>query len=302
MVSREYRWKLRNGGRKEICPACGQRRFVPYVSSKDGRTIATNERGEAIYGRCDREDNCGYHLYPNQVCDTNIKPVARVKDEPLRFFPAAVRTDVRTNLFTYACRLLGVSRAMKVWNDYRISRDGERTLFWEIDINGEVRAGKSIRYQENGHRCKDDAMPARWLHTSRTWDAFKTGKELQQCFFGEHLLRERADAMVAVVESEKTAAMMSGASPHIIWLACGGSQGLKNEERNKVLNGRKVLLVPDNGQYWSWKAVADKHGWMCTSALEVDPIFQGCDILDYLDAGVLRIRKQNAIKTQLKRN
>lgn len=277
-----YKWVLRKGGGKMRCPNCGQMRFVPYVSALDGQTIAGAE-----YGRCDREQNCGYQKYPNGKDAPDVKPVERVQEKPLRFYPSAVLIDVRTNLFDYVTELVGVRHAMNIWQRYFIGRDGSRTIFWQIAKDKSIRAGKSIPYLPNGHRDKTDKYPANWLHKSRAWAGCFEGKELQQCFFGEHLLTEFPDKPVAIVESEKTAAIMSEYSAKYVWLASGGSQGLKNADKNKSLAGREVLLIPDHGQYWSWAMIANENGWECTDAIEKNPIFAGCDILDLLEAGAL---------------
>lgn len=293
MAVTQFKWELRKGGKKMVCPSCGQRRFVPYVAAADGQTVAVDKDGQAIYGRCDRQDHCGYNLYPSKVSDEGIQKIERKPEQPLRFYPAAISVDIRTPLFDYAARLLGVSRAMEVWNRYKIGRDGRRTVFWQIAKDGSVRAGKSIPYMINGHRDKSDEFPANWLHCQRHWDAYKTGRELQQCFFGEHLLVAEPDARVVIVESEKTAAMMSSISDGWVWLASGGAQGLKNQEKNKALEGRDVWLLPDNGQFWNWREIADKNGWHIFDELERAPIFEGCDILDLVDAGVLGKIKMN---------
>lgn len=277
-----YKWILRRSSKKEICPRCGQRRFVPYVASADGKTLAGAE-----YGRCDREQNCGYHLYPNGKEVGDIEPVVKPERRPLRFYRAAVQIDTSTNLFDYVAALMGVSHAMAIWQRYAIGRDGERTVFWQIAKDGTVRTGKSIPYGRDGHRVKIDEFPANWLHKSKKWREWCTGEELQQCFFGEHLLNEEPTAPVAIVESEKTAAILSEYSSKYIWLASGGAQGIKSEEKNAALKGREVLLIPDNGQYWNWKAVADKYGWECTDAIEKSPCFEGCDILDLVERGWL---------------
>lgn len=285
-----YKWELRKGGGKMTCPNCGQRRFVPYVSSADHMTLAGKE-----YGRCDREQSCGYHKYPNGQKAPDVEFVEIKSKEPLRFHAAAVQVDFQTNLFTWAAKTFGVSHAIEIWERYKIGRDGVRTVFWQIASDGTIRAGKSIPYLLDGHRDKSDKYPANWLHKSRAWNGYHTGEELQQCFFGEHLLRSD-DRPVMIVESEKTAAIMSELSRKYIWLASGGSQGLKNDEKNKALAGREVWLLPDNGQYWAWKATAYKNGWRIFDYMEKAPIFEGCDILDYVTAGVfpelLKYQKQ----------
>ena len=290
MVTENYKWTLRHGGGKLICPKCGQRRFVPYVSTADLKTMAGAE-----YGRCDREQNCGYQRYPGKEVNADgITPVEIKPEPPLRFYPAAVVVDADTPLFEYVAKLVGVSRALDIWNRYKIGRDGKRTVFWQIAKDGTIRAGKSIPYKTDGHRDKDDPYPANWLHKSRAWDGMHTGEDLQQCYFGEHLLNERKDAPVMIVESEKTAAIMSELSRKYIWLAAGGSQGVKNEEKNKALAGRDVTLLPDHGQYWNWATVANANGWHIFDECEKYPIFDGCDILDYVTAGVWRELLKNS--------
>ena len=75
-----YKWVLRKGSRKEICPNCGQKRFVPYVSAADGKTLAG-----AQYGRCDREQHCGYICYPSGdgLPDVQKTAEAVVPDVPI---------------------------------------------------------------------------------------------------------------------------------------------------------------------------------------------------------------------------
>lgn len=285
-----YRWRLRSGSKKEICPSCGKPRFVPYVSTLDGSTIALDENGQMIYGRCDREQNCGYHVKPNAKTKADgITPAPpKPADPPLRFYPSAVKVDTLTNLFYYACGLIGTANAIKAWQRYKVGRDGKRTIFWQIDTKGEIRAGKSIPYLENGHRDKSDKYPANWLHKCKAWDLYHTGKELQQCYFGAHLLPLYPGATIAIVESEKTALLLSAYTDpaRLLWLASGGSQGLKNEDKNKDLQGREIWLLPDHGQFWNWNDTATKNGWRCFSTIEENPLFDGCDILDMVEAGV----------------
>lgn len=281
MSDTNYKWTLRHGGGKMICPNCGQKRFVPYVSTKDLQTLAGAE-----YGRCDREQNCGYNRYPGKEVDPGeINPVIVEKQPPLRFYSSAVVTDTRTPLFDYVAQLIGVSRALAIWNAYKIGRDGSRTVFWQIAADGTIRAGKSIPYKLDGHRDKSDPYPANWLHKSPAWRGYYSGAELQQCYFGEHLLRDKPNAKVIIVESEKTAAVMSAVSG-AVWLASGGSQGLKNDEKNKVLKGRDVYLCPDNGMYWNWEPIARANGWNILDECEKIPLFQGYDVLDLLEAGL----------------
>lgn len=275
-----YKWQLRKGSKKEICPACGSRRFVPYVLSADNATLAG-----AKFGRCDRESNCKYHLYPD--ADTpapDITPApAPVEEDKIVFFPASVRPR-KSGLFWYVANTIDSGEAVLAWQRYRIgaTQDG-RTIFWQISQNGEIRAGKAIKYKADGHRDKNAIPPVSWAHKLREFANLYEGNALHQCLFGEHLLNdENKKTPVAVVESEKTAVVCSIFFPQWLWLACGGSQNLKRAERHEALQGRKVVLIPDNGQYWNWYETAIKYHYRITDFLEKHAPFEGADIMDYL--------------------
>lgn len=276
MKTKQFKWKLRRSSRKEICPRCGQRRFVPYVLTEDGETIAGAE-----FGRCDREQSCGYHRYPDGEVKTTIEVQPQRRADMLRY-----NGDLcfgKSTLFNYAVKLLGYNDAILAWSEYRIGNVGGRTIWWQIDANGVVRTGKIMAYKQDGHRDKANAHGVTWAHKHEAFRDMFTGEELKQCLFGEHLLAQRPNAGVVLVESEKTAVMLSRFIPQYVWLATGGSQGIKNEERLKVLEGRKVVLIPDSGMYLSWLRVAEKLSWAISDIAETECLFDGCDILDIVE-------------------
>lgn len=270
---------MRKSSKKEVCPSCGQRRFVPYVLAEDNTTIFGAE-----YGRCDREDHCGYWKMPDGhervQLSTSVAPAPdwmRIDIKYVQNFETCSPFQFVNSLYPYALWLVDEPRATQAFTRYRIGHlGGGDVIFWQIDKNGEVHAGKAMKYKD-GHRVKD-GLPARWVH--RLFPAIIKGKDLQQCFFGEHLLRHY-DKPVAVVESEKTALLMSVIEPAFMWLACGGSHGL-GDEKCKAIDGLNVTLFPDNGKHIEWSAIASRHGWnvspMC-SRLK-DGLAQGYDILD----------------------
>lgn len=264
---------------KEVCPNCGCKRFVPYVLSADGKTMAGKE-----YGRCDREQKCGYHKYPGREVGVKVAATTQgVHKASPYVFNADCATAKHSILLDYAVQLIGCA-AYQVWDAYKIGATADgKTVFWYIDKNGIVRSGKEIMYTQNGHRNKVVFPPVMWAHKDSAFYGKYTGEELLQPFFGEHLLKARPNDKVAIVESEKTAALMSAFYPKNVWLACGGSQGIKNEQKCKALKGREVTLIPDHGQYYNWKVTADKYGWDIFDFIETQPLFEGCDILDYYD-------------------
>ena len=84
------------------------------------------------------------------------------------------------------------------------------------------------------------------------------------CLFGLHLLKtqggDRGGSSVCVVESEKTAVIMSALKPDYIWLATGGKTEL-NVAKLKPLQGRRVILFPDTDEtgqtYRDWYEIAE---------------------------------------------
>lgn len=272
-----FKYQLRKGGRKMVCPQCGQRRFVPYVLTEDNETIVNPD-----WGRCDRENSCGYWMKPSgNVQVPEAKVVAPV--EPLRFLGIFGEFETKNSLLPYASWLIGSGNAEFAFERYHVkSCYGDWCLFWQVAKDGSVRAGKAIRYV-NGHRDKTQKPPVRWLHKDKRFKKFFKGEVLEQCFFGEHLLDGVAEGTkVAVVESEKTALLMSAIRPQYIWLAAGGSCNLSNPSKNKVLDGYDVTVFPDNGMFIKWRQIALPKGWKVNEVClpQRDGMKEGYDVLD----------------------
>lgn len=273
-----YKWQLRKGSKKDICPNCGKKRFVPYVLASDGVTPAGAE-----YGRCDREQSCGYQRYPEHTKTMVVAVPQQVQQKEMLRYVGKLNDTPPVPFHLWMSEVLTFTDALVAINDYHIDGIDDKVIWWQIDRDGVTRTGKLMKYLANGHRDKSDNFPVTWAHKHRRLkDKFK-GEELKQCLFGEHLLAKYPDKPVALVESEKTAVILSRIYPDHIWLATGGSQGIKSDERLTPLRGRKVLLIPDNGQYWNWKRIADKYEWMITDALEKDAPFEGADVLDIIE-------------------
>lgn len=293
-MSGQYKWMLRRGGKKEICPSCGKKRFVPFVLTADGKTMAGKE-----YGRCDRETSCGYFRYPDKPIDTGAvmvrqpeppkEPILMPADEVMEAYP-----DYQYNSLLLAYIPLFGEHWPLVSGRLIAYRCGTGThgecIYYQYD-GTHVRTAKAILYGKDGHRVKveDGGLPVWWLHKSPTVAKYTAGKELRQCFFGQHLLARYPEAKVYVVEAEKTAVMMAATDRtgrNRLWLACGGSQMLKGAIDLMPLIGRDVTLVPDDGQYWNWKRTADAYGWRCLDIAPLKALHRlpdGCDIWDCVE-------------------
>lgn len=166
-------------------------------------------------------------------------------------------TTKKSVLFEYLSPVFGHAHTLKAFTDYRVGTTREReTIFWQIDKGGGVRAGKIMRYMEDGHRDKSNF--GTWVHTLlKNKGAISEGWTLTQCLFGEHLLNKRRFDVVGLVESEKTALIASIRFPKFVWVAVGGASNF-NEQRLKPLEGRKVLVYADLDKADEWEQKAEE--------------------------------------------
>lgn len=159
------------------------------------------------------------------------------------------------------------------------------TIFWNIDENGKVRTGKMMKYKADGHRDRESDWNFDWIHaalargipqrdehgyimrdsdgdiiydTTKYRHIFDEDKqEAQLTFFGMHLLDVYPKATIKLVESEKTALLMSiayGNHAKQVWMACGGLSLLSRERLKPIIDrGRQVILYPDRDGITKWK-------------------------------------------------
>lgn len=297
----KYRFHLQKYslGSKIACPSCERPRcFVKYVD-EEGVVSFSNE-----VGKCDHEISCGYHYTPRDFFRDN--PNANIKEErssdyvqpvksthekeiivppsfiPLEYFNASLAHFEKNPLYKYLCRVFGEAEAQRVFHLYHVGTSakwGGATVFWQIDANEQVRSGKIILYNsETGHRVKEPHSYVSWAHRELQLKDFN----LKQCLFGEHLLIRYPDAPVILVESEKTAIVMSHFIPNYVWVATGGINGCFKEEFVHSLKGRDVTLIPDLGATQLWKEksqfiemfgnpVTNTKGWKTAKIKDVAP-------------------------------
>lgn len=300
----DYRFTLEpyNGMKTRYhCPNCNKKGvFTKYIDSQ------TNEYLNDSVGYCNRLVKCGYHYKPKQYFDDNNilfdtsinhKITVRVKPKPK---PKTSYIDVEVmrkskaskspNYFIdYLVSLWDYEVAYYLADLYNIGTSKHwngSTVFWQVDKNNAIRSGKIMLYNAtNGKRVKEPYNHINWVHKALKLDSFN----LEQCYFGEHLLNKDTSKPVAIVESEKTAIISSVYLPEFIWLACGSANNL-NEAKTKVLKGRNVLLFPDLKCFDLWNdkiPQLTKLATFRTSTLLEDKATetekqQGLDLADYL--------------------
>ncbi|MTI29426.1 DUF6371 domain-containing protein [Xanthovirga aplysinae] len=239
------KYQLEKTSKKHPCPNCGYKRFVRFIDDN-------NLYLDTKFGRCDRQESCGYFYSPyHEKATFNQRPkimdAQTLKYVPLETLKATLKNYHNNTLINFLNNTFGRRKTLKAIADYYIgtARNGG-TIFWQIDKHKNIRTAKRMFYKTDGHRNKQ--LPDRYLYTS--------DKGYQTCLFGEHLLAEN-NKIVAIVESEKTAIICSIQYPEITWLASSGLEGL-TVRKMKALIGKEVLLVPDFSTHarerWQHKA------------------------------------------------
>lgn len=314
-------------GGKIACPACKRTKcFVRYIDERDIIKFPSD------VGRCDHENSCGYHYTPKDFFHDN--PDMKPKDWDENYTPAyqpksivgkevtkptapsfipselvckSLKSYTINPLYKYLCGVIGKEETTRVFQLYRVGTGkkwGGCAVFWQTDINGNVRAGKLMGYDNSGHRIKEPLNYVTWAHSELSLPNF----HLVQCLFGEHLLRNSPTATVAMVESEKTAVFMSHFMPDLLWLATGGKDGCFNPDAVRVLQGRKVILFPDLNAERKWQMKSEMLKPICSQVIISDVIEriatteQREKSLDIADFYLMQPTKRQILDDMIRRN
>lgn len=276
-MEKKFKYRLKLRSKKEICPDCRKKTFVRF---EDYQGNLLPEK----YGRCDREDNCGYFVSPYQdgfgtgeydpgFISYQTKPEIIIPPSFMDIGIALKSLELasNTNLNQFLKTHIDPETVDIVFNLYNVGGyNNEWSVFWYIDSNERVRSGKYIKYKENGKRYKshESSISVMWEHAFKD----KTGQRYPdfnfvQCFFGEHLLSSNPGMKIGIVESEKSAIISTMFIPDYLWLACGSKNGL-GKEKCKVLQNRSVTLFPDLGATEEWRVKAKELGFNISNRLE----------------------------------
>jgi hypothetical protein len=156
------------------------------------------------------------------------------------------------------------------------------TMFLQIDNKEQIRGAKIMLYnQHTGKRVKEPYNHINWLHKAIKEPNFN----LCQCLFGLHLINEDCQKNIAIVESEKTAIVMSIFLPEFIWLAAGSKSNFKFELL-EPLKKRSCFAFPDKGEFTNWNNKAKElkskgFNIEVSNLLEQTNFKNGFDLADY---------------------
>lgn len=287
------------------CPECQHngKTFSLYIDTETGEQVYSN------VGRCNREINCGYHYTPKQFFQDNperlqkttkayniqkvtsgykkshSKPASYISEN---LFKESLKSYTANHFIKFLLKRFGAIQTNELISRYFIGSSKHwygATVYWQVDTIGKIRTGKIMLYDgTNGKRVKKPFNHITWVHTALKLHEF----ELNQCFFGEHLLKDLTKP-VAIVESEKTAIIASGYLPQFIWIATGSLSNL-SFEKCLILKNRAVTLFPDLNGFEAWTKKAK--GFSAIGFFQVSDLLerkateddrkQGLDLADYL--------------------
>lgn len=276
-----FKYTLRPGSKKDICPACHKKTFVPYIETDTGKEVDNA-------GRCDREQHCGYFKKPesNEAIYSPKYEETEVKTDyiSLEVLDKHFSGENKNNFISFLLSKFESEKVKEAEYKYFLSdfNNTNSVVFWQIDQLERVRSGKIMEYNPNtGKRVKDESGKSaiNWIH--------KKPFNLKQCLFGLHLCKECPDKPVGIVESEKTAVIMSIKEPRIIWMACGSLNGFKLEYLAPI-RLRKIIGFPDKGCFDIWNETAQKLNEQGFSII-INPVLEnntnaskGDDIADHI--------------------
>jgi hypothetical protein len=278
-----YQNTLDKSSKKFICPNCGKRTFVRFVETESGKYLAEN------FGRCDRESECRYYVHP-----VNEKMYFRAFKTPEIIPTSYISSEImcktennyeENNFVKFLLKhfdVKQVGRALELYHIGTSKKWNGACVFWQVDNHNKIRTGKIMLYDKsNGKRIKEPYNHVNWSHKVLKIDDFN----LKQCLFGLHRIKIELIKPIAIVESEKTAIIMSIVVPDFLWMATGSKANLK-EEFLKPLRNRKIILHPDYGEFEDWQklvsSLKDKGYKIAISdLLEKMQLKKGYDLADY---------------------
>lgn len=211
--------------------------------------------------------------------------IQEIKPDYIPSIDMIIENHFRGNLYNFLFSQFPGTSIADLFRMYKVyGKDDNWTLFWYVDIHGNIRSGKWMKYLANGRRDKNSTTS--WEHKKRDINGEKYPDFVfSHCFFGEHLLSEDVRKPIAIVESEKTALIASIFIDKYIWIACGSKNGLSHQ-KCAVLANRSVTLFPDLGAYDLWSEKAKEFNFNISDHLEKIATDEqreaGYDLADFL--------------------
>lgn len=281
----EYKYQLRQGSTKDVCPSCGRRSFTPYIDGYG--TILSSD-----VGRCDHQQSCTYHYTPSEYFKAHGSPQQnnvyrrRMERKPITYQPPPFinPSDMTPTLGKYEINslmlylhsffdgIVGHEEVNRVAAEMAVGTSkqfGGSPVFWLIDQHGKIRDGKIMGYDPlTGKRVKEPRPLFNWVHCLLK-DKYQGN--FKAYYFNSHALNypDNKDLPLWIFESEKAALIVAiafawGKMRLGIPIATGGCEAFNPKPQDRrdpynpitLMKRRTVVFFPDEGKYQSWKEKA----------------------------------------------
>jgi hypothetical protein len=247
----QFRYVLDDSSKKYTCKKCLKKSMVRFINTEN------NELMPLEFGRCDRESKCGFFNSPQNNSVKN-KTYVLVTPKPasyldLKLISNSGRRYKHNNFIQFLKSIFSETEVKEIIKKYLIGtskRWNGATVFWQLDDQLKLRHGKVMLYDSiSGKRVKDSNGKS-YIDSVRSILKLENFN-LKQSLFGLHLVLEESKKIIAIVESEKTAILMSIYKPNYLWMASGSKNGFKYEML-KPIKKHQIVAFPDKSEYNDW--------------------------------------------------
>lgn len=300
-----YKYSLDRSSKKFVCPNCTKKAFVRYVDNETSYYL------DHQYGRCDRESSCKYHESPKHSYYTPTPSEPKPKREKSTIPKIEItnhgRNFKKNNFIQFLRNHFSDEEIKSAILKYLIGTSSHwngSTIFWQVNQQEEIITGKVMLFEiGSGKRVKKPYNHINWMHKILKIPNY----ELQQCLFGLHLINEHKEQTIALVESEKTAIIMSLFLPDYIWIATGSKGNFKKELLAPIKNFQ-IIVYPDKSEYNDWNTKAGEYrqeGYTinCSNFIEKKDVPDGTDLADiYFKSKIKKTIEIKHTKTEIEVN
>ena len=171
------------------------------------------------------------------------------------------------------------------WND----SEGV-VVFWQIDQLEKVHHGKVMQFNPVSGKRSFRGNNVPYIDSVKFRLKLKNVKT-EQCLFGLHLINDNTK-VVALVEGEKTAVIMSILKPEYVWVSTGGKGGFKEIFLSPIKHCN-IIAFPDKGEYEVWKRIALDLN-KCGFKIKIDDWLENSDYPNKTDLADVLINEKKA--------
>jgi len=258
-----FYWKLeeyKGQNTRFRCPKCQKAREYTRFVDSDGNYPPYE------YGKCNRENKCGYFNYPNSIqTDAPKFTPEMIQQEFINWKNYRYNLNIDSDLVKFMISFFGdEQKVINTLKKYYVRTDKNSMIFPYINKSNQLTYVKKMGY--NGFN-----------RTKYIYTPFKAKIGVfKQCLFGLHLVDY--SKAVHVVESEKTALFCDIYYPNYTWIATGGLNMI-----SKIDDLENAVIFADKGKsFVKWSERINTSKFTMNDMLEKTDLPEGSDLADYI--------------------